>query len=156
MTRRGKNLLFNINAETYFFCGLSSSGTIDPSDPDPQKCPVTRWLRPSKFNQGGFDGIFLQPSIEGEKTGTVIFVQCTISSRHEAKLRYCNEFIQVAKKYSIFEAQAVEFYFIVPQSILRTFKIGEIEGLGTLSGMLVGDKIENDPNNWKATLNQLN
>jgi hypothetical protein len=71
--------------------------SFDPDKPTVADCPSYEWLRPKKYNQGGFDAVYLKPTHEASREGTAMFIQCTIAWSHDAKLRFCGKFIEAAR-----------------------------------------------------------
>ena len=58
--------------------------TFDPESSLPPICTFENaWLKPSKWNQGGYDAVFLEP-----KTKSITFVQITRSETHSFKPKY--------------------------------------------------------------------
>lgn len=102
-TAKDRSFVSDYEKDEYipFPCGLSDNGPIHPLAPDLDQCPLSKWIKPRKHNQGGYDAIFLQPDEEGSRT---VFVECTTSSSHDAKLGHCWQFPEAAKKRAIFYA----------------------------------------------------
>jgi hypothetical protein len=119
----------------HFPAGSSPFIFFDPEYLTSDDCPVREWLRPRKFNQGGFDAVWLEPDANSEASGTVIFVQCTTAEKHDAKLHYCKNFIDKARETGIYVATKVEFYFIIPFRHLRFFSIGSIVSPQSFAGL---------------------
>ena len=92
---------------------------FSPDYPVAEKCPTDEWLRPRKFNQGGFDAVYLDSS-----TATAIFVRCTIAASHALKLEFCKKFLKEASH--IFQPTRIQFFFIVPISKLPFFDVPRI------------------------------
>ena len=143
--------------EVFFFQTLSSNGTIflvgpmngpeivwnagselwvpfSPDDPTIASCPFKEWLRPIKYNQGGFDAVYMteegEVEFEGEhfKTVSVLFVQCTIAVDHTVKLEFCCTFLKNMLTNLRYKTIRCEFYFIVPSTNVNNFKIGTTTG----------------------------
>ncbi|KAI3655886.1 hypothetical protein MP638_006820 [Amoeboaphelidium occidentale] len=86
------------------------------------------WLKPRKWNQGGYDGIYIE-----KKKGYVRFVQITRAKTHSFKIRYLAEFLrELADCNHSFEVKDLDIVFIVPKDLLATFKIS---GPKSLSGL---------------------
>lgn len=89
------------------------------------------WYRPSKFNQGGYDAVFLDISERH-----LIFVQATIASRHSFALTYFGTLVKNIN--AQFEAKSsarlrkVDIYFIVPSGKRAGFSIKKPTGRNSL------------------------
>jgi hypothetical protein len=77
------------------------------------------WVRPLKWNQGGYDAIFIDVSI-----GLVRFVQITRGDTHSLKLQYFYNILHKWQKMTkTFEIQKVDIFFLVPSEKLAAFKL---------------------------------
>ena len=86
------------------------------------------WLKPSKWNQGGYDTVYVDI-----KNNTVKFFQITRASEHSFKLKF---FVQLMKKFANhFETKILEIYFIIPKKNILKFNIPEskVEEKGSLA-----------------------
>jgi hypothetical protein len=86
------------------------------------------WLKPIKYNQGGYDAIFVSRNM-------VRFIQITKAKKHTLKLRFFASFLQILKPK---RKPKVEIVFIVDKLRLKTFKISVVEDEGAL-----------EPYDWK-------
>jgi hypothetical protein len=106
----------------------SSFTAFDPSKP-PQIPTSSTWLRPLKWNQGGYDAIYVDRG-----RSLVRFYQITRAESHSLKLRYFQELmVEFAKQnYMI---STVEIYFVVPMDKISKFRIPytQVESSGVLS-----------------------
>ena len=93
--------------ETTFLCNF------DPKKPPNPQTPT--WLKPEKFNQGGYDAVYVD-----KPNKTVKFVQITRGDEHSLKINY---FYDLMLKFAeFFETKTLEIYFIVPLKKLMTFE----------------------------------
>jgi hypothetical protein len=114
------------NEELWPPCTVSK---FDPENPVINHSPI--WLKPLKWNQGGYDAVY----VDKEKK-YVKFVQITKGKEHSFKIQY---FYSCLKKFSnLFETNNVEIYMLVTKNNISKFKIGKIYGEGLLT-----------PFNWK-------
>lgn len=94
----------------------------------------TRTCKPSAWNQGGYDVVFITVSEEDERNLIVRFGQVTKSDSHSLKLKFYHFFLNflVMAGYGI---NSVEVAFIVPSSQIGSFRItrSQVEGSGLLS-----------------------
>ncbi len=109
---------------------------FDPDKPTVADCPSYEWLRPKKYNQGGFDAVYLKPTHEASREGTAIFIQCTIAKSHDAKLRFCRQFIEAAKASGCFNTTKIEYYFVVPILNVNSFSVTCIEYESSIPDMM--------------------
>ncbi|EKX35137.1 hypothetical protein GUITHDRAFT_118684 [Guillardia theta CCMP2712] len=93
-----------------------------------EKTKVARvCLKPLKWNQGGYDAVIVDWS---EKF--VRFVQVTTRQSHDLKLRYmakCLQLLGIGKE----EGWKVEIVFVVPEEILNSFSVKNVENKGILA-----------------------
>ena len=82
--------------------------------PLPQSVTRTMWLKPQRWNQGGYDAIFI------DRPASVLrFVQVTIQHHHSFKCQYFNSLIDKLNM----TFNTIEVYFIVPEDNLATFTV---------------------------------
>lgn len=99
---------------------------FDPNEPNLREGVDRWWLKPIKFNQGGYDSILVD---KGE--GVIKFIQLTIQTTHTFKFEYYNQAIRSICGRLGESGLTVEVYFIVPRTLMRGFKIpadGHLEG----------------------------
>jgi hypothetical protein len=114
------------NEELWPSCVVSN---FDPENPVINHSPI--WLKPLKWNQGGYDAVY----VDKEKK-YVKFVQITKGKEHSFKIQY---FYSCLEKFSnLFETENLEIYMLVTKDNISKFKIDEIYGEGLLT-----------PFNWK-------
>ena len=137
--------------EMWFFASLRHGGVklFDSNDEEVQTWPESIvkildinsfpalsenngvWFKPSKWNQGGYDGVFINTH-----EGRVIFVQVTASDTHSFKIEYFYRFFEnlARSKYS-FPVNHLDIYFIVEYKNLSNFRLQEsqITGQGLLA-----------------------
>jgi len=77
---------------------------IDPKNPKILDAPM--WYKPSKWNQGGYDSIYID-----KKLGLVKFIQVTQAKEHSFKIRFFSQLLNILK--DDFEIKILEIYFIV-------------------------------------------
>jgi hypothetical protein len=86
------------------------------------------WFKPSKWNQGGYDAIFLDKG-----KGLVKFVQVTGGDTHSFKIQYFYSFLMaLSHSAESFEVTCLEIIFVVDQKKRSTFKLAK----PSVSGML--------------------
>ncbi|KAI8891531.1 hypothetical protein BC833DRAFT_613727, partial [Globomyces pollinis-pini] len=92
------------------------------------------WLKPLKWNQGGFDAVFIYASCEtpNKPRNFVRFVQVTCGQTHTFKIQYFRELLTVLGNH--FEIHFVEVFFLVEQAKIGLFEIldSQIYGQGGL------------------------
>ena len=87
------------------------------------------WLKPSKWNQGGYDAIFID-----KPGGLVRFVQVTRGDSHSFKIEYFYKFLQMLRDSpSSFEISTLEIVFLVLKGKIANFKISNVSGQGRLA-----------------------
>ena len=86
------------------------------------------WFKPKKWNQGGFDAIFINKS-----KGLVKFVQVTSGDSHSFKIEYFNNFLkEQGKSPSSFNVTNLEILFLVDEAKKLTFKLAPPSRRGML------------------------
>ena len=143
----GNPSLFGWLFEMWFFANLRQNGVkvlnydgveIQKwSDPDVPILDVTSfpalpenrgtWFKPVKWNQGGYDAIFLEKG-----KGMVRFVQVTSGSTHSFKTEYFHSFVlALCQSPQSFEIKCLEIIFVVDQKQRSAFKLAKpsVEGL---------------------------
>jgi hypothetical protein len=98
------------------------------------------WFKPNKWNQGGFDAIFLD---KGE--GLVKFVQVTSGDTHSFKIEYFYNFlVSLRDSPQSFEIRCLEILFVVDQKKRSTFKLAKpsIPGMLREFGWKFGDEAD--------------
>lgn len=86
---------------------------FDPQNPSLLSTP-SMWLKPEKWNQGGYDAIFLD-----RRQNLLRFIQVTIQHNHDFKHEYYNSLID---KIGL-QLKTIEVYFVVPVDRLPVFRI---------------------------------
>ena len=86
------------------------------------------WFKPSKWNQGGFDAIFMDKG-----KGLVKFVQVTRGDTHSFKIGRFREFLDALHVSKSLKVKVLEIVFVVEQSKLANFKIQNPTGPGSLA-----------------------
>ena len=138
--RHGGVTLFDINDKEFQNWPESNVKTLDinsfPTLPENNGV----WFKPSKWNQGGFDAIFLDKS-----KGLVKFVQVTGGDTHSFKIEYFNSFlIALSQSPQSFSVTSVEIIFVVDQKKRSTFKLKPPSVTGILKdfGWISGEEME--------------
>ena len=86
------------------------------------------WFKPNKWNQGGFDAIYMNKSI-----GLVRFVQITGGDTHSFKIEYFYSFLfALSQSPQSFEITCLEIFFVVDLKKSETFTLAEPSGVGLL------------------------
>jgi adenylate kinase family enzyme len=125
--------------EMWFFASLCHGGVklFDNSNEDIQTWPESNvetlditsfptlpenngvWFKPNKWNQGGFDAVFLEKG-----KGLVTFVQVTGGDTHSFKIECFYDFLmKLSQSSQSFEIKGLEIYFVVDQKESATFKL---------------------------------
>ena len=95
----------------------------------------TRTFKPTSWNQGGYDVVFIEVNRDDPNHVVIRFGQVTKSDSHSLKLKYFDNFLAllIAVGYVV---DSVELAFIVPLSKIDTFCItgSQVEGSGLLNG----------------------
>ena len=91
------------------------------------------WLKPLKWNQGGFDAVYVDRSL-----GSVRFIQITRGQSHSLKLEIFCAFLQcLSASVESFVVKRIEIVFLVPRGIINDFRISTIPS-HVRSGMAQG------------------
>lgn len=77
------------------------------------------WLKPKKWNQGGFDAVFIYQTSNLENI--VRFVQITGGKRHCFKIEYFSMVLKGLDNH--FKIHKIEIFYLVEQTKLSTFSI---------------------------------
>lgn len=101
---------------------------FDPHCPDVKDCGLDRLLLPRKWNQAGYDAVFLLESDFGSagQKNVVRFVQITTGSTHELKLSHFADLVRAFENNHVFRVEIVEIVFVVPISGLKSFKVTKV------------------------------
>jgi hypothetical protein len=94
----------------------------------------TRTCKPTSWNQGGYDVVFIEVNREDANRLVVRFGQVTKSDSHSLKLKYFDNFLEFLKAAG-YVVDSVELAFIVPLSKIDTFRItgSQVESSGLLN-----------------------
>ena len=98
------------------------------------------WFKPSKWNQGGFDAIFLEKG-----KGLVKFVQVTGGDTHSFKIEYFRSFLlALGQSPQSFEITCLEIMFVVDQKKRSTFNVAKPSVPGMLKdfGWKFGEELD--------------
>ncbi|OAJ40780.1 hypothetical protein BDEG_24481 [Batrachochytrium dendrobatidis JEL423] len=146
--------------EMWFFASLHYDGVnlFDENDNEFQTWPASNfktldinafpalpenngvWFKPNKWNQGGFDAIFLDKG-----KGLVRFVQVTDGNTHSFKIEYFHSFLMMlCQSPQLFEITCLEIIFVVDQKKRSTFKVAEpsVPGMLTDFGWRLGEELD--------------
>ena len=86
------------------------------------------WLKPKKWNQGGYDALFVDKS-----RGLLRFVQVTRGSTHSFKIEHFSKFFNaLMESPSSFKVKEFEIVFAVDFNKIDDFKISSVTGEGLL------------------------
>jgi hypothetical protein len=112
---------------------------FDPDQPPPIPTSPT-WLRPLKWNQGGYDAVYVDRG-----RSLVRFYQITRAESHSLKLGYFQKVMLEFAKQN-FVTNTVEIYFVVPLDRVSKFQIkqNQVESSGALSEFYFGVLSEKD------------
>jgi hypothetical protein len=143
LNKDGIKIYDKINKET-----LIKSDVIyfDQDDP-PKDIQKPTWLKPIKWNQGGYDAVYIE-NIEivkkGKKKINIKFFQITRGIKHSLKIEYFEKLMKKLANY--YETKTLNIYFIVPFYNINIFKIpnSKVTGQGLLD-LFGWKKIKN----WK-------
>ncbi|KAH9133699.1 hypothetical protein LEN26_007048 [Aphanomyces euteiches] len=83
-------------------------------------CADKKWLKPVKWNQGGYDALYFDMV-----TQKVIFIQLTIATKHDLKLKFFDTVLSKLVAAGMKEMK-VEIYFVVKAEKLEEFKISNV------------------------------
>ena len=87
------------------------------------------WLKPMKWNQGGYDAIFIDKT-----SGRIRFVQLTRGDSHSFKIGYFYKFLQMLRDSPFgFEISTLEIVFLVLKGKIETYKLSQVSGEGLLA-----------------------
>jgi hypothetical protein len=103
-------------------CGASVR-VFKPMSPNSVSCVLGEWLMPNIWNQGGYDGVYLE---ETKSRNVIRFVQTTTKDSHDVKLQFFIKLINKLKTKSVFDAHEVEIFFVVTTHKLASYKIGPV------------------------------
>lgn len=115
-------------------------------NPDKQDFPCLSidggvWLKPVKWNQGGYDAVFID-----KKAHQVCFVQITKSVTHKFSLRFFANFLgSLQNSQEQFEVKKLEVIFVVDEGKFSNFKL-DVENPGMLKAFenwQFGKEVEN-------------
>ena len=121
--------LFNENGTEFQSWPQSHVETLDMASFPVLPDDTGIWFKPCKWNQGGFDAIFLEKG-----KGLVKFVQVTGGESHSFKIEYFHGFLTaLLDSPQSFEITNLEIYFVVDKKKLLDFKIADTTGQGLLS-----------------------
>lgn len=101
--------------------------TIYSFNPESPSLPngSSMWLKPERWNQGGYDAIFIN-----RPESLLRFIQVTLQNKHDLKCQYFNSTIdRLGERF-----KNIEIYFIVPVDRLQTFVVPKNDHLRTCSG----------------------
>jgi len=102
------------------------------------------WLKPVRWNQGGYDGVFLD-----QKKKTVRFIQVTRSETHSLKLEYFYSFLSMLmESEASFEIESLEIVFLVDVKKLSKFRI--LDSGVTGQGLLAAFRGWEKGDEWKT------
>jgi DNA polymerase III delta prime subunit len=106
----------------------SNVETLDVNSFPPLPENTGMWFKPKKWNQGGFDAIFIDKS-----KGLVIFVQVTGGDTHTFKIQYFHHFLlALGQSSQTFEITSLDIIYLVEQKKHATFKLATPTGQGLL------------------------
>ena len=148
--------------EIYFFAAIKSNGfqylngpsqdvklfkgTILSYDPLSSKKSIPEqpvWLKPLKWNQGGYDAVYVD-----KHNGLVIIVQVTRSGTHKFKINYFANLLDILSGKMVI--QTAEICFVVPPDVKDKFRISTVSGRGKLKRFPGWEKIEKEEDNVKV------
>jgi len=102
------------------------------------------WLKPVRWNQGGYDGVFLD-----QEKKAVRFIQVTRSETLSLKLEYFHFFLSMLmKSEASFEIESVELVFLVEVKKLSKFRI--LDSGVTGQGLLAAFRSWEKGDEWKT------
>ena len=119
----------------------ASVTVFKPNSPNSVSCVLGEWLMPNIWNQGGYDGIYLEKT---NGRNVIRFVQTTTKDSHDVKLDFFIKLINKLKASNVFDAHEVEIFFVVPTHKLVSYKIGPLldpESLKTLCWPICDEEV---------------
>jgi hypothetical protein len=95
------------------------------------------WFKPNKWNQGGFDAVFLD-----KKSGLVKFVQVTCAKTHTFKTEYFRDFLLALPE--SFRFKRLEIFFVVDHNNRSSFRLANPSKTGILTkfGWNSGEEVQ--------------
>ena len=137
----GKIPLQDKGGEKFKWECRASVTVFKPKSPNPVSCVFGEWLMPNIWNQGGYDGVYLDKT---NGRNVIRFVQTTTRDSHDVKLQFFIELINKLKTSNVFDPHEVKIFFVVPTEKLASYKIGPIlhpESLQTLCWPTSDDEV---------------
>ncbi len=111
--------------QTIEWAETNSTQLLDLAMPSPILEQSSIWMRPVKWNQGGYDAIFWS-------NNTVTFVQVTRGKTHAFKIEFFEQLLKAFTETLGLQIQHVDIYYVVPLSDVESFRISEVSGHGLL------------------------
>lgn len=110
---------------------------------DPKKLPLLPklcWLKPKKYNQGGYDAVYINKEYQ-----LVRFVQVAKSDKQSFFIHYFKEFLDSLKQREMPHVSLVEIFVVVDKQKIAKFKFSKVVGEGGLAdfGWRIGEETEN-------------
>jgi hypothetical protein len=98
------------------------------------------WLKPKKWNQGGFDAVFVD-----RKIGGVCFLQITKGTSHDFNLYYFRQFFEsLVNSNQSFEVKDLQVLFVVEKDKFKDFQVNvKHPGLLTAFGWKKFEEVNN-------------
>ena len=81
------------------------------------------WLKPKKWNQGGYDAVYIE-----KESSLVRFVQVTRADKHIFSMNYFSTLLQKLTQQKIVDVKKLEIFFIIPEAKQSTFNLSVITG----------------------------
>ncbi|GMF38990.1 unnamed protein product [Phytophthora lilii] len=114
--------------------------------------PIAGWLKPHKYNQGGYDAIYIDRAQE-----LVRFVHVTRAHRHTFHIRYFHQFLcSLRDSVSSFEVSTLEIFFVIEREALSDFKLSKVTGQGLLAAFDGWEKYKEQDKTRRAGIQGVN
>ncbi|RMX66106.1 hypothetical protein DD238_001152 [Peronospora effusa] len=105
-----------------------SQSLVVESDEIPQLPDGPVWIKPSKWNQGGYDAIMVC-----KKTAFVRMVQVTSADKHSFHIGSFHSWLKkLQQSIQSFEIKTLEITFVVAREKLKSFELTDVTGQGLL------------------------
>jgi hypothetical protein len=86
------------------------------------------WYKPEKFNQGGYDVVYVD-----RKKGVTRFVQVSKAKAHSFKIHYFRALLDRFRKHTTHVTKELDICFVIPIDNMKTFEISPVQGMGLLN-----------------------
>ena len=117
--------------------------TLIDFDPEKDVPPISltegTWLRPTKWNQGGFDAVFIEPH-----KSAVTFAQVIRANEHSFKSHFFKSLLVTIKVVWGIDIKFLDIYFVISKATAQTFQIKQPSEIGLFEDY----KVPQDNSRW--------